>query len=88
MDEREKPLDDALRKLYRGLPRDDPPPAIDAAVLAAAHVSVATQPRRNWAVPVSLAAVLVFSVAVTVFSNRVAKKLAECITMSPRLFVP
>lgn len=65
MDEREKPLDDALRKLYRGLPRVDPPPAIDAAVLAAAHVSVATQPRRNWAVPVSLAAVLVFSVAVT-----------------------
>lgn len=82
MDEREKPLDDALRKLYRGLPRVDPPPAIDAAVLAAAHVSVATQPRRNWAVPVSLAAVLVFSVAVTL---RVAEERPEArqIQVSP-----
>jgi hypothetical protein len=65
MDEREKPLDDALGALYRGLPREEPPPALDAAVLAAARRSVASTPTRRWAAPAALAAVLVLSVGVT-----------------------
>ena len=63
MAENDKP-DDELRALYRGLPREEPPPAIDAAVLAAGSRSVA-RPFHNWKVPVSLAAVLVLSVVVT-----------------------
>jgi hypothetical protein len=65
MDERKKPLDDALGALYRALPRDEPPPAIDAAVLAAARSGVATKSARRWAAPAALAAVLVLSVGVT-----------------------
>ena len=72
MSEPGKPMDEALAALYRGLPRDDPPPAVDAAILAAARASVIAKPRRQWAVPVSLAAVLVLSVGVTlrVFEER------------------
>ncbi len=65
MDERDKPVDDALGALYRGLPQEAPPPAIDAAILEAAKRGVAVRPARRWAVPVSLAAVLVLSVTVT-----------------------
>ena len=60
--------DDELRALYRGLPREEPPPAIDAAVLAAGRRSVAKRP-DDWKVPLSLAAVLVLSVAVTLRVN-------------------
>ena len=56
--------DDELRALYRGLPREEPPPAIDATVLAAASRNVGNR-SHNWKVPVSLAAVLVLSVVVT-----------------------
>ena len=72
MSEPGKPMDEALAALYRGLPRDEPPPAVDAAILAAAQASVIAKPRRQWAVPVSLAAVLVLSVSVTlrVFEER------------------
>lgn len=65
MDDPDKPVDDALGALYRGLPQEAPPPALDAAILDAAKRSVAVRPSRRWAVPVSLAAVLVLSVAVT-----------------------
>lgn len=65
MDEPDKSADEALGALYRGLPRDTPPPALDVAILEAAKRSVAVRPARRWAVPVSLAAVLVLSVSVT-----------------------
>ncbi len=65
MNKKDEPLDDVPGALYRALPRDEPPPAMDAAVLAAARRSVAKRPERNWAIPVSLAAVLVLSVGVT-----------------------
>ena len=65
MDETEKPLDAAPGALYRTLPRDEPPPAIDKAVLAAARKSVAMPSGRKWAAPVALAAVLLLSVGVT-----------------------
>lgn len=65
MDERDKPLDDVPGALYRALPREEPPPAMDAAVLAASRRSVEKRPERKWATPVSLAAVLVLSIGVT-----------------------
>src|SRR4051812_41798910 len=55
-----------IRSLYRGLPQEGSSPELDAAVLSAARASVVPRSRRNWAVPASLAAVLVLSVAVTV----------------------
>ena len=54
-----------VRAAYRGLPQDEPPARIDAAVLAAARARVAPKRSSRWHVPVSLAAVLVLSVAVT-----------------------
>ena len=65
MDDRDTPVDEGLRALYRGLPAEAPPPALDAAILSASRQAVAVRPKRAWAVPVSLAAVLVLSVAVT-----------------------
>lgn len=65
MDDRDTPVDEGLRALYRGLPADAPPPALDAAILQAARGAVAVRTRRSWSVPFSLAAVLVLSVTVT-----------------------
>jgi hypothetical protein len=58
--------DDKLKKAWREVGVEEPLASIDAAILAAAHRAVA--PRRlsqRWAVPVSLAAVLVLAVGVT-----------------------
>src|SRR3954462_3596163 len=57
--------DEEIAAIYRGLPPETPPSGIDAAIVAAARSSVASSGRRNWVVPVSLAAVLVLAVAVT-----------------------
>jgi hypothetical protein len=57
--------DDAISRSYRGMAREEPPVAIDAAILAASRRAVGAGPRRNrWAVPVSLAAVLVLGVGI------------------------
>ncbi len=72
--------DDAVRAAYRGLPREEPPPAIDAAVLAAVRSSVAVRPAHHWRIPASLAAVLVLSVAVTL---RVADEQPEIQAIPP-----
>ena len=71
--------DETLRAAYRGLPPEEPAPALDAAVLGAARQSVARR-SHNWLVPVSLAAVLVLSVAVTL---RVAEEQPEIRTAPP-----
>src|SRR5881394_4007608 len=58
--------EDKLTRRYRDLPADEPPAALDAAIRDAAHRAVA--PRRGaqrWAVPVSIAAVLVLAAGVT-----------------------
>ena len=62
-----------LSARYRAAARDVPPPHVDAAILAAAKRAVGAQPKpagapgalRRWYVPVSLAAVIVLSVIVT-----------------------
>lgn len=58
--------DDKLSHHYGKLPRDEPPPAVDAAILSAAARAVHSRPRRNWAGPVSIAAVLVLGIGVSV----------------------
>lgn len=57
--------DDAISRRYRGMAREEPPATIDEAILAASRRAVGAGPRRNrWAVPVSLAAVLVLGLGV------------------------
>jgi resuscitation-promoting factor RpfA len=62
--------DAKLDALYRAAPRDEPPAALDEAILAASRRAVAAQPRlagslfsRSWRVPMSIAAVIVLSVS-------------------------
>jgi len=56
--------DPKLQSAYRALGAEQPPPALDEAILAAARGTARPWTRR-WAVPLSLAAVLVLSVTVT-----------------------
>lgn len=56
---------DKVTRAYRGLAREEPPPALDAAILAAARESVRPRARNRWAGPVSIAAVLVLGVGVS-----------------------
>lgn len=56
---------------YRELPREEPPRAVDEAILAASRRAVESRPRRwRWAGPLAFAAVLVLVVAVTVQVDR------------------
>jgi hypothetical protein len=60
--------DPGLARVYGAAPRDEPPPHLDAAILAAARREVGARPRplaglRAWRVPLSLAAVVVLSVS-------------------------
>ena len=58
--------DDKVTRRYRELPAEEPPAALDAAIRDAAHRAVAPKSgAQRWAVPVSLAAVLVLAVGVT-----------------------
>lgn len=65
MAEKDESLDAAPGAAYRSLPREEPPPALDAAILAAARSSVDMRVRIRWAKPAAIAAVLVLSVGVT-----------------------
>jgi hypothetical protein len=58
--------DDKLERAYRGLAREEPPASLDEAILAASRRAL-TKPSftRRWGVPVSLAAMLVLAIGVT-----------------------
>jgi outer membrane biosynthesis protein TonB len=64
--------DDKLLRHYRALPREEPPRALDDAILAASRRAVAARPSlsRRWAGPVSIAAVLVLAFGVTLEMQR------------------
>lgn len=63
--------DENLGHAYRALAKEEPPAALDAAILAAARRAVARPSlARRWAVPVSLAATLVLVVGVTLEMQR------------------
>ncbi len=59
--------DDALSRRYRALAREEPSAALDAAILAASRRAVGSRPggARRWAGPVSIAAVLVLGIGVS-----------------------
>lgn len=57
---------DRLDRTYRSLAREEPPASLDAEILAAARRAVARPSlARRWGVPVSMAALLVLAVGVT-----------------------
>jgi len=64
--------DAGLDRLYREAVGENPPPHVDAAILAAARREVGARPRatpsalRRWRVPVSIAAVVVLSASLVV----------------------
>lgn len=67
--------DPQLEAWYRGGAGEEPPPALDAAILAAAHRAVGAGPTplarrtsRSWMMPVAAAAVLVLSVTLIRFT--------------------
>ena len=64
--------DDKLLHRYRALPREEPPRALDDAILAASRRAVTARPSlsRRWAAPVSIAAVLVLAFGVTLEMQR------------------
>ena len=56
---------DKLERAYRGLAREEPSSALDAAILDASRRAVHRSSSSRWAVPLSLAAVLMLAVGVT-----------------------
>jgi hypothetical protein len=56
--------DDRVSRRYRELPREEPPASIDAAIRARAH-RAASPPRSRWVGAVSIAAVLVLALGIT-----------------------
>lgn len=67
-----------ITRRYRELAREEPPRALDEAILAAARREVETHPaplvaptaRRSWSVPLAAAAVIVLSLVVTLQMQR------------------
>jgi hypothetical protein len=72
--------DERVSAAYRGLGREEPPAGLDAAILAAAR-----RPRRRWAVPVSIAAVVVLAVGVTLRVQLEQPEEAQPVAMAPRV---
>jgi hypothetical protein len=72
--------DAGVSKRYRALGREEPPPELDAAILAASR-----RRHSRWAVPVSIAAVVVLAVGVTLRVQIEERKDAEDIALSPRV---
>jgi hypothetical protein len=76
--------DSRLAALYRAAARDEPSPALDAAIRAAARREVGARPRpvgpffsRSWRVPLSLAAVILLSVSLVTLMREEAPEIAR-----------
>jgi hypothetical protein len=74
----ENDREEEIRRRYRELAREEPPRALDDAILAAARRELETRPaplvaptgRRRWTVPVAAAAVIVLSAVLTLHVQR------------------
>lgn len=76
--------DSRLSAIYRAAAQDEPPPALDDAIRAAARRAVGARPRpagfgfgHSWRVPLSIAAVLVLSVSLVTLLREEAPELVE-----------
>lgn len=74
--------DAKLAALYRAAARDEPPPALDDAIRAAARRAVASRPQRvsasfirSWRVPLSIAAVMVLTVSLVTIMREEAPEI-------------
>ncbi len=69
---------DKLARRYRELAREEPPASLDASILAASRRALGAKPSasRRWAVPLSIAAVLVLAFGVTLEMQREAPDVA------------
>lgn len=81
-----------LKSLYAATPRDEPPPAIDAAILAAAHREAAAAneplPRRgtrmgHWRAPLAAAAMLVFTVSLVLVMKQENPQILDIVPRAP-----
>ena len=72
--------DARVSERYRALGREQPPPELDAAILAASR-----RRHARWVVPVSIAAVVMLAVGVTLRVQIEERKDAEDIALSPRV---
>jgi hypothetical protein len=72
--------DARVSERYRALGREQPPPELDAAILAASR-----RRHSRWVVPVSIAAVVVLAVGVTLRVQIEERRDAEDIALSPRV---
>ena len=78
-------MDDKLRSTYSRLPREEPPAALDAAILDASRRAVA--PRRSmqrWAVPMSVAAVLVLAFGIAIHRDEYPTSVEESRMAAPQ----
>ncbi len=66
------PRDDRVSAAYRAMPGEAPPPALDAAIQAAARRAVGARPggMRRWQLPMSIAAVLALAIGVSLQVER------------------
>ncbi len=70
--------DDKLAERYRALGREEPPAGLDARILAASRRAAgARSGLRRWTLPLSLAAVIVLSVTVTLQMQHERSEVAE-----------
>jgi len=76
--------DEKISQRYRELGAEEPPRALDDAILAAARRSASSWSKR-WAVPLSLAAVVVLSVTVTL---RIQHEQPEIAAPAPAVQIP
>jgi hypothetical protein len=79
-------MDPNVSAAYRELGAEEPPPALDRAILAASRNPPARSWSQRWAVPVSLAAVLVLTVGVALRIDREAPELRQ--VEAPRAEAP